>query len=147
MYRVELKGLVRNYLQREIKLLVPNVPCGVERTLASSEKGCTSNTVPNVPCGVESGLYPFVLKDLVGFLMYRVELKVATHLLEFFWGRQFLMYRVELKDRVLYVRRLNLFQKLVPNVPCGVERPPEGKSRGFYHLPVPNVPCGVESFV
>ena len=75
MYRVELKGLVRNYLQREIKLLVPNVPCGVE-----------------------SGLYPFVLKDLVGFLMYRVELKVTNK------------------------QGISVLRAGVPNVPCGVER-------------------------
>ncbi len=66
---------------------------------------------------------PFLTQELIKrFLMYRVELKVAYKL-----GRgedldpSFLMYRVELKGRsssgiVQEIRRV------VPNVPCGVER-------------------------
>ncbi len=80
-------------------MLVPNVPCGVERLLQSS---------------LRIGLLRNVL-----FLMYRVELKakLLPHLLRN--NRLFLMYRVELKER--RVMSCPSLASSVPNVPCGVE--------------------------
>ncbi len=37
-----------------ILMKVPNVPCGVERTVDYSVFVCLHFHVPNVPCGVES---------------------------------------------------------------------------------------------
>ena len=54
MYRVELKGLLINTNKMQ-KLIVPNVPCGVESTSGSHNSLIFFLTrVPNVPCGVES---------------------------------------------------------------------------------------------
>ncbi len=54
------------------------------------------------------------------FLMYRVELKVAGLANNFTSPYGFLMYRVELKEP--RHQKGWVGQKLVPNVPCGVER-------------------------
>ncbi len=53
----------------------------------------------------------------------------------------FLMYRVELKGSLKASIKAS---KLVPNVPCGVERKIGGLNIQFLPF-VPNVPCGVES--
>ena len=79
--------------------IVPNLPCGVE----SHEGGDFYNSlfkVPNLPCGVESCLFhKHLLHSVLGFLIYRVELKVK---LDFDLyprePKEFLIYRVELKD-------------------------------------------------
>ncbi len=55
MYRVELKDRTEPV---EVSFLVhvPNVPCGVERSLAHTQclRVLIFRKVPNVPCGVES---------------------------------------------------------------------------------------------
>ncbi len=50
MHRVELKALLRN--ERLELGLVPNAPCGVERTDAKTTRK-RKRKVPNAPCGVE----------------------------------------------------------------------------------------------
>ena len=59
-------------------------------------------TVPNVPCGVERSLPRCALMRAVisSFLMYRVELKELLASYEHSLFKRFLMYRVELKDDV-----------------------------------------------
>ncbi len=54
--------------------------------------------------------------------MYRVELKEAKpdKIIAAFLN-MFLMYRVELKDGIVF--SLSRAEAIVPNVPCGVERP------------------------
>ena len=59
------------------------------------------------------------------------------------WSFGFLMYRVELKVKL--VKGLVETLLRVPNVPCGVESPINGRI-GFNSFGVPNVPCGVESY-
>ena len=73
MYRVELKEGPNPY-QTDGALYVPNVPCGVERSLLK----CIykqAHLVPNVPCGVERRPSFGKAIALTLFLMYRVELK------------------------------------------------------------------------
>ena len=53
------------------------------------------------------------------------------------------MYRVELKVRLFSYKVL---MALVPNVPCGVERPVKVLPSPIPCF-VPNVPCGVESYI
>ena len=75
MYRVELKAnTCRSWHSRHCR--VPNVPCGVESRL-HTRRGLSKAWVPNVPCGVESPHKDFcdALVSMLGFLMYRVELK------------------------------------------------------------------------
>ncbi len=73
MYRVELKVFMFGCSFATI-LPVPNVPCGVKRSLL---RGWLANLclVPNVPCGVESLKGFLVWCSIILFLMYRVELK------------------------------------------------------------------------
>ncbi len=146
MYRVELKAFLRPCLEL-YRLPVPNVPCGVESIVVNMEGlifravpnvpcgvervsyGSSSEllgTVPNVPCGVES-LLPHTLPRIslpLLFLMYRVELKGTFFIALMYSSPLFLMYRVELKGawRLL----LYIINKMVPNVPCGVERKRSG---------------------
>ncbi len=75
--------------------------------------------VPNVPCGVERLSGRGYKYAIVGFLMYRVELKVLLGGDPEFEVVEFLMYRVELKDTK--IGSSASFCILVPNVPCGVE--------------------------
>ena len=75
MYRVELKDLPSPFLEVVYELIVPNVPCGVER-----KKLTRRNPIKEV------------------FLMYRVELKDDSWSLWDLPYQMFLMYRVELKD-------------------------------------------------
>jgi hypothetical protein len=85
MYRVELKDLSDFVYAFKLSFKVPNVPCGVESSVALSPTPCPA---------------------LHLFLMYRVELKVLVcHILNNcpFW---FLMYRVELKVSILHSRTL-----------------------------------------
>ncbi len=78
---------------------VPNVPCGVERGSFWMEQK-EERTVPNVPCGVESSFsLAFLMFGSSLFLMYRVELKVQSQVIEYEDLITFLMYRVELKGR------------------------------------------------
>ncbi len=77
MYRVELKAELPSGGSFRRKFLVPNVPCGVERTLARP-----SRTMPKP------------------FLMYRVELKAQGASVGCNRRSVFLMYRVELKECV-----------------------------------------------
>ncbi len=81
-------------------LTVPNVPCGVERTVLGRMLWAFAKPVPNVPCGVERGSLNSVALSALqpSFLMYRVELKDIYHL-----PSHWLKYAD------------------VPNVPCGVE--------------------------
>ena len=53
---------------------VPNVPCGVERRI-KVPLCAKEDIVPNVPCGVERDLIRLPEGQVIGFLMYRVELK------------------------------------------------------------------------
>ena len=76
MYRVELKA-PRPSPSPARAYLVPNVPCGVESSIAQlTEK--LGNYVPNVPCGVESAVLENRLNHVQEFLMYRVELKASS---------------------------------------------------------------------
>ena len=116
MYRVELKANTLSVFP-VISSLVPNVPCGVERSKMGRELKAKYRE----------------------FLMYRVELKEAFAINVFIFLLLFLMYRVELKDNC---KDLPATDKPVPNVPCGVER-----CLTFLLMAlslVPNVPCGVE---
>ncbi len=79
MYRVELKVSCGKSPPHFFKQVVPNVPCGVERTKAQSkDKPLAMLIVPNVPCGVERVFQGLSLCFflMAPFLMYRVELKV-----------------------------------------------------------------------
>ncbi len=78
--------------------------------------------------------------------MYHMELKgiYQQHFGRKVYCLKFLMYRVELK--VEWDKVHLLAKRIVPNVPCGVERQLRTLQRGQKHAcPVPNVPCGVES--
>ncbi len=78
-------------------MLVPNVPCGVERTLEELLTFPHASLVPNVPCEVESLTTSKRSFLSPWFLMYRVELKVALAIAFLILTTLFLMYRVELK--------------------------------------------------
>ncbi len=51
MHRVELKDLATT-TRTNVKVNVPNAPCGVEREIIKSTNKETTR-VPNAPCGVE----------------------------------------------------------------------------------------------
>ena len=57
----------------------------------------SQGSVPNVPCGVERSLYFSIHSFQCRFLMYRVELKAISSKLSTSPKKLFLMYRVELK--------------------------------------------------
>ena len=57
MYRVELKASCFFVVKTPFSRLVPNVPCGVERSNLARARGGVTETVPNVPCGVESNFF------------------------------------------------------------------------------------------
>ena len=83
MYRVELKEKDGWRVGDYVFVLVPNVPCGVERQSCRRKDSHSRNR----------------------FLMYRVELKVVrTLFLGFTAITQFLMYRVELKGYLVMGR-------------------------------------------
>ncbi len=86
-------------LKEGILLVVPNAPCGVERSIhyrllrscvgflmhRVELKGCSKSNslmatppVPNAPCGVESWLSFRPLSFIAKFLMHRVELKESS---------------------------------------------------------------------
>ena len=110
VYQLKIQNLSR---------VVPNVPCGVERYMASPigssmlaeflmyrvelkvifvpNKQLGWALVPNVPCGVERGKPVHSVELVKQFLMYRVELKEARRSDSFSLTTLFLMYRVELK--------------------------------------------------
>ncbi len=94
MHRVELK--VSEFQGVDVRFIVPNAPCGVERLRASDIllglkvgflmhrvelKAITrivkalTNAVPNAPCGVESAIVFMLVAFAYVFLMHRVELK------------------------------------------------------------------------
>ena len=79
-------------------MLVPNVPCGVERSFSGGFPRFRTR-VPNVPCGVERLMQKlFYLLFKLLFLMYRVELKECQEVRVATICSMFLMYRVELKE-------------------------------------------------
>ena len=99
MYRVELKD-GRSYLCMTAPFGVPNVPCGVESSLAFSISFAKARFLMyRVELKVSGLNFTILPLTVFSFLMYRVELKVFYKDLTgfLFWIKVFLMYRVELK--------------------------------------------------
>ena len=96
MHRVELKDALSFFFKSYIGI-VPNAPCGVERTLIHNNIN-PFPLVPNAPCGVES-IIPDEMINSFGFVpnapcgVERLFILIFMRLIF-----RFLMHRVELKD-------------------------------------------------
>ncbi len=99
--------------------MVPNAPCGVERT----EEGSP------------------MLVGMCTFLMHRVELKALQKNQNFKFSDKFLMHRVELKG-FLYLPNTNSIGGFLMH---RVELKVSTYHHHTHSLSVPNAPCGVES--